>query len=187
MKKLILLLVFGIVCLPLSAGWKPAQLRQAKPAVAAGGGGAPHDTVTLVPTADVSDGNWNFSAGTDSYALIDEGTSPWSNSDYIYRSHDGSATANVTRCATTGGDISAITVNVAGQSAGNTLQVRVSPDGSTWSGAQTTAITTEALYTVNFTSLGWTEPSFIYVELIPVGAVTFNNVLVFAVDFDVNP
>jgi len=152
-----------------------------------GGGGSPHATTTLVPTEDVSDGNWSFSSGTSSFALIDEGTAPWSNSDYLYRSHDGSATANVTRCATTGGSIDAITVNVAAQSAANTLQVRVSQDGSTWSGAQTVAVTTEALYTVNFTSLGWSSPSFIYVELIPTGATTWNNILVFAVDFDVNP
>lgn len=181
---IILWLVFACVNL-FAQPWSDVTLSQ--PEVAAAAGGTPHDTVTLVPTADVSDGNWSFSAGTETFSLIDEGTSPWSNSDYIYRSHDGSATANVTRCATTGGDISAITVNVAAQSAGNTLQVRVSYDGSTWSGAQTVAVTTEALYTVNFTSLSWTEPSYIYVELIPTGAVTWNNIIVFAVDFDVNP
>lgn len=44
MKKLILLVAFGVWCLPLTAGWTPAQLRQAKPPVASGGACATSDT-----------------------------------------------------------------------------------------------------------------------------------------------
>lgn len=61
MKKLILLVAFGIWCLPLTAGWTPAQLRQAKPNVASGG---------LPPAYERVDGQDDYTITTGNSTIV---------------------------------------------------------------------------------------------------------------------
>lgn len=83
MKKLILLVAFGVWCLPLTAGWTPVQLRQAKPAVASGSSLLLDDGLDYASAAAAASAGWVDSASAPDWNYT---TSPAPLGSYGYTS-----------------------------------------------------------------------------------------------------
>lgn len=155
-----------------------------------GGGGGSCGPSTNSPSADTVDGlAWNYTAGSSLWSCLDEPRGDTGTADSVTGYMDASRDAMVLRCTLAGGcDVTNIVVYTYGNTIGSTdtLNIRVSPDNSTWTSVQTQSYTGTIVERSATFSVSWTTPTYCYIEF--TGATTtWNTVVIYNAQAVVNP
>jgi len=151
-------------------------------------GGGSCSPAEYLPSADITTGNWaRYNCSTD-YGCIAYLHSNNQENTILYQ-YDYAGAADVVR-ATLPGNCNLDHVTVYIHAGCNTypisLGISISKDGSNWVGPNTIPVTSDTSFNTSFSSLGWTNPGYIYIKFNTAGS-TYNLMDIFQLSIMVNP